>query len=1006
VGLVLFALRRPTTIFVIVLAILITSYFAWQRLRADIFPDLGEPVIYISQPYGGLDPAQMDGFTTYYYEYHLLYVSGVKQIESKSIQGAALVKITFHPGTEMSSALSQVVAYSNRSRAFMPPGAVPPFITRFDVGSVAIGQLVFSSQTRSVPEMQDFAINRVRPLFATIPGVSAPPPFGGAQRTILVRLDPDKLRQYRVSPEEVIAAVGQHNVVAPSGVLRTGDLTRIASTNATVAGNLSDLARAPLRRGAGTPVYIGDVATVENGSDLITGYAHVDSKRTVYIPITKRADASSLDVMRRVRAELPTLQAAVPEDVDVRIEFDQTGFVERSLDNLKKEILLGAGLTGLMVLIFLRDWRSALIVLTTIPVSLLSAVIALWATGQTINIMTLAGLALAVGVLVDEATVEVENIHSELDRGTEREQAVRLACARTAIPRLLSMISILAVFVPSFFMSGVAQQLFVPLSLAVAFSMIASYLLSSTLVPVLARKLMKAHPASGEPVFKMLYRRYLEGVKPLRWAVAGLYLLVCGALLWMLLPRLGLEIFPQTAPQSIRLRVFAPTGTRVERTEILALRALDVLKETLGPDRVALTTSYVGTHASSYPVSLIHLFLSGPHEAVLTLALNPGPPINYGQLRDALAKQTPELRVLFEGGDIIEQVMGFGSPTPVNVSITGPNLAADREFARKIEQELSKLPFLRDLQFLQPDDYPTMDLTIDRDRAGQFGLTTADVTRSLVAATSSSRFIEPNYWRDPASGNAFQVQVEVAPHLMGSERDLAELPLAKPGHSQPLVGDVVSMKPGKAYGMIERFNGQKLVSLVANLEGMTLGRAQPLIEEAVQKAGEPPRGVVVRLRGQIPPLTETIEGLETGLLIALGSVFLLLTAFFQSFRLGLAVLLMAPAIATGSVLMMLATGTTLNIQSYLGMIMALGIAMANSILYVSFVEQGSDGSDRLRPIVMTAMAMMGGMLPLALGSDQAAPLGRAVIGGLLAATVATLFVLPAWLAILRKEKAG
>ncbi|GAB4359614.1 MAG: hypothetical protein OHK0021_03820 [Bryobacter sp.] len=548
-GLVSFALRRPTAIFVGIIAILLAGYFAWKRLPADIFPKLGEPAVYIAQPYGGLDPAQIDGFTTYYYEYHLLYVAGVKQIESKSVQGAALIKVTFHPDTDMSSALSEVVGYANRSRAFMPPGAGPPFITRFDAGSVAIGQLVFSSQTRSVPEMQDFAINRVRPLFATIPGVSAPPPFGGAQRTILVRIDPDKLRQHRVSPEEVIQAVAKHNVVAPSGVLRTGDLTRIASTNATVAANLGDLAGAPLRPSAGTPIYIRDVATVEAGSDLITAYAHVDSKRTVYIPITKRADASSLAVMRRVRAALPTLQAAVPEDVDVRIELDQTGFVERSLANLQKEILLGAGLTGLMVLLFLRDWRSALIVLTTIPVSLLCALIALWAFGQTINIMTLAGLALAVGVLVDEATVEVENIHSELDRGTAREEAVRLACSRTAIPRLLSMVAILAVFVPSFFMSGVARQLFVPLSLAVGFSMIASYLLSSTLVPVLAQRRMRAHIATGEPVFKTIYRGYLERVQGLRWLVAPAYLVVCGLLIAFLLPLLGLEIFPQSASQ-------------------------------------------------------------------------------------------------------------------------------------------------------------------------------------------------------------------------------------------------------------------------------------------------------------------------------------------------------------------------------------------------------------------------------------------------------------------------
>lgn len=999
--LVLFALRRPVTIYVAVLAILIGSYFAVKRMPADIFPDLGEPVIYIAQPYGGLDPAQMDGFATYYYEYHLLYVAGVKQIESKSIQGAALIKVTFYPGTNMSSALSEVVGYANRARAFMPPGAVPPFITRFDAGSVAIGQLVFSSQTRAVPEMQDFAINRVRPLFATLPGVSAPPPFGGAQRTILVRIDPEKMREYRVSPEEVIRGVANHNVVAPSGVLRTGDLTRIASTNATIGGDLSELANAPLRVGSGTPVYIRDVASVENGSDILTAYAHVNGKRTVYIPITKRADASSLAVMARVRAALPSFQKAVPEDVNVRIEFDQTGFVSSALQNLIKEGILGAGLTGLMVLIFLRDWRSAFIVLTTIPVSLLSAVIALWAFGQTINIMTLAGLALAVGVLVDEATVEVENIHSEMDKGTPALEAVKIACERTAIPRLLSLVAILAVFVPSFFMAGVGKQLFVPLSLAVGFAMIASYFLSSTLVPVLSTKLMRGHASSGEPVYKSMYRSLASGVRQARWVVAGLYLLVCGLVVWSVVPRLGVEIFPKAPPQQVRMRVFAPTGTRIERTEPMALQAIEAVRETIGRDNVALTTSFVGVHASSYPVNLIHLFTTGPHEAVLTLALKPGTTVDYEAIRARLKKDQPQLQVLFEGGDIVEQVMGFGSPTPVNVAVVGPSLAADQEFANKVRAELEKLSFLRDVQFMQPADYPTMDLKIDRDRAGQYGLNTMDVTRSLVAATSSSRFIEPNYWRDPGSGNAFQVQVEVPQHRVKSIDELGTLPLAKAGQAQPLVSDVVSMKPGKMFGVVERFNGQKLVSIAANLHGTTLGQAQPQIEAAVKKAGEPPRGITVQIRGQIPALVETMEGLETGLLLALGSVFLLLAAFFQSFRLSLAVLLMAPAILAGSALMLLLTGTTLNVESYLGTIMALGIAVANSILYVSF---GGDGSERVRPILMTALAMIGGMLPLALGSDQAAPLGRAVIGGLLAATVATLLVLPALLGILRKER--
>ncbi len=1013
--LVLFALNRPRTIFVAVIAVLLAAWFGVRRMAVDIFPDVGEPTIYIAQPYGGLDPAQMDGFATYYYEYHLLYVTGVKYIESRSVQGAALIKVTFHTGTNMSSAMSEVVGYANRARAFMPPGAVPPFITRFDAGSVAIGQLVFSSQTRAPAEMQDFAINRVRPLFATLPGVSAPPPFGGAQRTILIRLDPEKLREYRIAPEEAIRAVSNANVVAPSGVVRTGDLTRIASTNATIGGDLSELANAPVRMGPGTPVYFRDIGTVENGSDILTAYAHVNSKRTVYIPITKRADASTLAVMKAVREALPSFQKVVPEDVQVSVEFDQTPAVTASLRNLMSEGALGALLTGLMVLVFLRDWRSALVVITTIPVSLLGSVIALWACGQTINLMTLAGLTLAIGVLVDEATVEIENIHGRLQEGVSRREAIVEACSRTAMPRLLSMISILAVFVPSFFMTGAGKQLFVPLALAVGFAMISSYLLSSTLVPVLASTFLKANPQQAEPWYRGAYRGMVERLVSARWVVAGAYVIACGVMLWWLPTQLGLEIFPQASAKQIRLRLFAPTGTRIERTEPMALKAIEAIRETIGKDKVALTTSFVGAHASSYPVNLIHLFTTGPHEAVLTLAISPDakldPAATQEAIRQRLAKELPQVKVLFEGGDIVSQVMSFGSPTPVRVLVTGPSLPADYEFAQKLEGELKKLSFLRDLQIQQPNDYPTLELKIDRDRAGQYGLNMMDVTRSLVAATSSSRFIEPNYWRDPVSGNAFQVQVELPPSRVKSGDDIASMPITKAGKTQPLAGDVIAMTNGKMMGVIERFNGQKLISLAANLHGVTLGRALPDIQAALKRAGEPPRGITARVMGQAAPLEETMTGLTTGLGVAVVSIFLLLAASFQSFRLAAVVLLTAPAIIAGALMALWLTGSSINIQSYLGGIMALGIAIANSILYLSFAEAEGDiakaGAARFRAIVMTAFAMMAGVAPMALGlgegGEQTAPLGRAVMGGLVFATVTTLLVLPALYSIVRKE---
>src|SRR5215212_9220792 len=408
--LVFVAMRRPITILVAVLAVALTSIVAIRQMKVDIFPKLGAPAIYVAQPYGGMDPSQMEGYLTYYYEYHFLYITGIEHVESKNIQGIALMKLVFHPETDMSQAMGEVVGYVNRARAFMPPGAVPPFIMRFDAGSVPVAQLVFSSSTRSVPEMQDIALNRVRPIFATLPGVSAPPPFGGSQRTIVVRVDPEKLRQYRLSPDEVVSALNRATIVLPSGNVRTGDLIRIASTNATLGGNIQELLDAPLRIGTGPTVYLRDVGS-------ITDTADIDDKRTVYIPVTKRADASTLDVIRNVRQALPAMRNVAPEDVKIDLVFDQSRYVVGALNGLIVEALIGALLTGVMVLIFLRDVRSSLIVVITIPFSILSAVVALWVTGQTINIMTLGGLALAVGVLVDEATVVIENIHSRLSAG-------------------------------------------------------------------------------------------------------------------------------------------------------------------------------------------------------------------------------------------------------------------------------------------------------------------------------------------------------------------------------------------------------------------------------------------------------------------------------------------------------------------------------------------------------------------------------------------------------------
>jgi multidrug efflux pump subunit AcrB len=1027
--LVLAALTRPLTLIVALIAILAGFFMAVGRMRMDIFPQVGNPVIYVAQPYGGMNPAQMEGFLTYYYEYHFLYITGIESVDSKSIQGAALMQLSFHEGTNMEQAMAETVGYVNRARAFMPPGTVPPFITRFDPGSVAIGLLLFSSSTHTQGELQNIALNQVRPLFATLQGVSAPPPFGGNQRTIVVTLDPDKLKQYGVSPEQAISAVSTGTVVAPSGNLYDGRLNRIVRTNATLGPELTDLMATPIHPHSGTNVYLRDIGTIENGTDIVTAYAHVDGKRTVYIPVTKRSDASTLAVIQAVKAAIPAFKKVMPDDVDVQLAFDQSGYVSNAINGLVREAILGAVLTGFVVLLFLRDWRSSLIVVANIPFALAAAVLLLWATGQTINVMTLGGLALAVGILVDEATVEIENIHTQLLPGVSRAKAVLEACRRTVTARLLSMLCVLAVFVPSFFMKGIGRQLFVPLSLAVGFAMISSYFLSSSLVPVFSTWLMKESHRGEETEgafgrLRARYDRYLERVLRWRWQVLIGYLALTAIILLVASPLLGTEIFPDSNGPVLRMRLKAPVGTRIEETEPMVLQALGLVRDTVGKDNVEITSDYMGIQPSSYPVNLIHLFTSGPEEALVQVQLRRGHPDDEGlreALRSAFQKQMPNLKMSFEAGDIVSQVMSFGSPTPVQIDVQGVDLDQNYGYLAKVQAELQKLTFLRDVSVVQAQSYPVVDVKVDRDYAGQFGLTMADVTNSLVPATGSSRFIAPNYWRDPKNGNAFQIQVQLPSNRMQGLSALSALPLMRDGQSQPQLDQVASVQYGTMPEMIERLSGQRIVSVTANLHGIALGDAKKKIEAALKGIAAPPKGSTVVVRGQIPALEETISGLRLGLLLAIAAIFLLLMANFQSLRLPLAILSTIPGVLCGVVLMLLLTRTTLNIQSFMGAIMAVGISVANSILLVSFAEQSrhehqdvktatrAGATGRIRAILMTATAMICGMIPLAIGfgegGAQSAPLGRAVIGGLAFSTLTTLLILPIVYALLQRKAA-
>jgi len=1017
IRLIQFALRRPVAVIVFVLAIILFSVLAIRKSAIDIFPTINTPTIYVAQTYGGLSPEQMEGFLTSYYEYHFLYVTGIKAVESKSIQGLALLKLTFHEGTDMGSALAEVISYATRARSFMPPGTLPPFVMRYDAGSVPIGQLVFSSPSRSLNEIQDLALFKVRPMFAALSGVSAPPPFGGNQRTVLIKADPERLRSYQLTADEVVTAIAKNNSILPAGNIRVGDQTIITPSNS-VVDNFKELENVAVKNVNGTAVFVRDVATVDNGADVTTGYALINGKRSVYIPVTKRADASTWDVVQQIKQALPEMQAAVPSDIKVSYEFDQSGYVINSIKSLLIEGLLGALLTGLVVLLFLRDIRSAVIVVMTIPIALLTSMVCLYLAGQTINIMTLGGLALAVGILVDEATVTIENIHHHLEPGASKARAIWNATTEIALPKLLILLSILAVFVPALFMTGVPRSMFMPLSMAVGFAMIASFVLSQTLVPVLANwMLKKGHSGKKEMRLTGLKRRLSGSIERSRafsaWAIP-LVVIVLLLMAYAGYQSAGTGIFPKVDAGQLQVRLRMPAGTRIERTESATKKLLQLLADSAGASHIAITSAYVGLQPPTYAVNPIFLYTSGPQEAVIKVNMTKGSGISVEnlkeQMRSSVVKNIPGALISFEPSDMVDQIMSLGASNPVEIVIQGKNIAQSRTIAEKLKASLGQITYLRDVQIAQPLDYPTVQINYDRIRAGQMNLTIDQAGRSVVEGTSSSRLTQLLYWLDKTSGNAYQVQVEYPQFTMNSPEQLEQIPLGKVGEQTIYLRDIADFKKGTSIGEYDRMNQQRFITLTANIHGQDLGRAVSQVNAAIEHLDALPAGVKVYLRGQSDLLQDTTSELSLGLLLAVVVITLLLTAYFQSFKLSLTVISALPGVLAGSMMLLWLTGNTINIQSFMGSIMALGVAVSNAILLVSNAEliRGSAdhqqligsqaATNRLRPILMTSMAMIAGMIPMSLGlgdgGKQTAPLAVAVIGGLLFSTFITLWLVP------------
>ena len=1055
-GLIRTALRKPITILVLVAGLLFFGIRAVRSIKIDIFPKLDLPVIYISHPYGGFTPDQMETYFAKGYVNLLLYVGGVKSIETRNIQGLTLLKLTFYEGTDMAEAASEVTGYITRAQNSFPPGSQPPFILRFDASTLPVGQLVLSSPTRSNNELQDLANIYVRSQFTSVPGLVSPAPFGGNSRTVLINVNPDLMRAHNLTPDQIVAALRINNQSTPAGNVRIGNLNYLTPTNTTIT-TVKDFEDIPIYVNGVQNIYLKDVATVEDGGDITQGYALVNGKRSVYLPITKAASASTWEVVQNLKKAIPRFQAQLPEDVKLSYEFDQSTYVINAVKSLMSEGAIGAVLTGLMVLLFLGDLRGASIVILTIPICVISGVLFLNLCHQTINIMTLSGLSLAIGILVDESTVTIENIHQHLAMGKPKSLAIWDACREIAFSKLLILFCILAVFAPAFSMGGIPGSLFLPLSLAIGFSMITSYLMAQTFVPVMANWVMKGHRKKEEQTFasdeeefrasgltaeseahmaeekqKLMehgtgeggkltrfekfrnrYLRFTDRIMPYRLPIALVYIVLGLGGAYLLINTIGRDVLPKSNQGQFQVRMRAPDGTRLERSEEYMIRTLHILDSMVGHQNVAVTSAMVGMHSAQFSTDPVYLFMAGPQEGVLEASFKEDYKVNMDDFKESfrnrIARDMPWMKVSFEPIELTDKILSQGSPTPIEVKLIGKNKKINEEYAQKVIDKLKEIPYLRDVQLDEAVHYPAIDISIDRVRAAELGTTADVISRSLIAATSSSRYTEKNLWVDTKSNLSYNVQVEVPTNEMNSVRDISEIPVT-PNASRPVLGDVATIKRDSVYGEADDIGVTPVLSVTAGLYKKDLGHATVDVQKALASLGKLPRGLVVETRGLTTVLTDTLSSLQTGLIVAIIVIFLMLAANFQSFKVSLVTLCTVPAVLLGSLGLLMITGSTLNLQSYMGMIMSVGVSISNSVLLVTNAEELRQHSgnalsaareataSRIRPILMTSLAMVAGMIPMASGfgegGDQAAPLGRAVIGGLIASTFAALFMLP------------
>jgi CzcA family heavy metal efflux pump len=1029
------ALNRPYTFVVMSILLLILGPVSILRTPTDIFPNIDIPVVSVIWNYTGLAPEEMSNRIIFQYERVLTTtVNDIEHIESQSLNGIGIVKIFFHPGVQIGNAVAQVTAVSQTLLRTLPPGTTPPLIIQYNASSVPILQLALSGEGLSEQQLGDIGLNFVRTGLVSVPGAAIPYPYGGKQRQVQVDLDTNALQAKGLSPLDVVNAIGNQNLILPAGTAKIGNYEYEVDMNGapvTVA-ELNDL---PIKNVGTSTIYIHDVANVRDGFPPQTNIVRVNGQRATLMTILKAGDVSTLDIISTVKGLLPTIAATLPPTLKMDPLSDQSVFVKASITGVIREGLIAACLTGFMILVFLGSWRSTLIIAVSIPLAILTSIIVMSALGETINIMTLGGLALAVGILVDDATVEIENINRNIDQGKEIVQAILDGASQIAVPALVSTLAICIVFVPMFFLTGVARYLFVPLAEAVSFAMLASYLLSRTIVPTMARYLLADKTMEHENetkkkphIFARMQQKFEHGFEGLRERYHGLlevcvrhnklfavcFLAAC-VLSFALLPLLGQDFFPAVDTGEFKLHLRAPTGTRIEETAALCDHVEDSIRKQIPQGEVRSIIDNIGLPYSGINLSYSNSAPVGPGDADILVALTKDhrPTAEYQHdIRLKLNEEFPGVTFYFLPADIVSQILNFGLPAPIDVQVVGTNLQGNRQFADNLLNQLKFVPGIVDLRIQQTFDQPKLHIDVDRTKAQQIGFTARDVAQNVLISLSGSFQTSPTYWLDTKTGVSYSIAAQTPQYRVDSLQDLENIPVTGSGTKQnAIMASVASFTRGSEMSVVSHYNIKPVIDIFGAVQGRDLGGLARDIKPIVEKSRKDlPKGSQLIVRGQILTMNSSFSGLLWGLAFSIVLVYLLIVVNFQSWLDPFIILMALPGALAGIVWFLFITRTTVSVPALTGAIMCMGVATANSILVVSFskerLEEGKtateaaleSGFTRFRPVLMTALAMIIGMLPMAIGlgegGEQNAPLGRAVIGGLSFATFATLFFVP------------